>query len=157
MEDGARQVDQAVTKTHAATEKVNELNHLGEKIGEIVSFIREISDQTNLLALNASIEAARAGDAGRGFAVVAEEVKKLASSTNKATEDISSQVQQIQSSTHEATLAIEIINQEMEHVKQAMASVSGAMIEQKSATADIARNTGQIAENIKTIGDSLMQ
>jgi methyl-accepting chemotaxis protein len=49
-----------------AASKVEELGHLGEKIGAVVETIDDIAEQTNLLALNAAIEAARAGEHGRG-------------------------------------------------------------------------------------------
>ncbi|HBB69333.1 MAG TPA: methyl-accepting chemotaxis protein, partial [Geobacter sulfurreducens] len=50
-------VEQMVSGTMAA---VNALGANSERIGDIITAIRDIADQTNLLALNAAIEAARA-------------------------------------------------------------------------------------------------
>lgn len=57
-----------------------------------ISSIDKINRQTNLLALNAKIEAARSGEAGRGFAVVANEVRDLASSVDRLSGNLKSQL-----------------------------------------------------------------
>lgn len=62
--------------------------------GSIVA-IDKINRQTNLLALNAKIEAARAGEAGKGFAVVADEVRELASSVDRLSTNLKSQLTNI--------------------------------------------------------------
>jgi len=80
-------------------ERMGELTHRAEDIGQIMTVITDIADQTNLLALNAAIEAARAGDVGRGFAVVADEVRKLAEKSMSATKDVGRVITGIQDGT----------------------------------------------------------
>lgn len=95
-------ISQSAAQVSASIADIGQLTELVERLGSHVtnfaaameqvrtvsSSIELIAKTTNMLALNAAIEAERAGDAGRTFAVVASEVKKLASHTRAATDEI---------------------------------------------------------------------
>lgn len=94
-------------KMGGMSNSINGLSEKADSINKFVSTITSISDQTNLLALNAAIEAARAGDAGRGFSVVADEVRSLATETNKSASEVADLVTNIINSTKFAVSSVE--------------------------------------------------
>ena len=88
-------LQRAVDTADSTNSKMGRLGTRSQEIRKVNDVINEIARTSNLLALNAMIEAARAGEVGAGFTVVAEEVKRLASRTATATEDVAQQTQAI--------------------------------------------------------------
>ena len=130
--DGQRVVDSTVNSIQTLANSVEEtaevirkLEDDSNQVGVILDVIKGIAEQTNLLALNAAIEAARAGEQGRGFAVVADEVRTLASRTQKSTEEIQATIEQLQTAARSAV------------------TVMGKGTEQASVSVDEANKAGQ--------------
>ena len=124
----------------------NNIEVLGDRsqeIGKVISVIDVIADQTNLLALNAAIEAARAGEHGRGFSVVADEVRRLASKTQQATNDVGTTIGRSQSETDETVASM---RNGMETVKQGV---------ELAGEADESMN--QIVTRFAAVRDNCMQ
>ena len=114
---------------------VDQLGSSSTEISTVVHTISTIAEQTNLLALNATIEAARAGEFGKGFAVVAGEVKELATSTARATDDIQRKVSSIQAETELAVTAIAEIAQIINEITDGQDHTSIA-VQMQAATSD---------------------
>jgi len=102
--DGIEVLIQDIEK---AAQVIKQVETDSVSIGMVLNVINGIAEQTNLLALNAAIEAARAGEQGRGFAVVADEVRTLASRTQKSTEEIQRTIEQLQNGVRNAVQAME--------------------------------------------------
>ena len=106
---------------------MNNVKHSSEDIRKVIDVINNIAFQTNLLALNASVEAARAGEHGKGFSVVADEVRSLASRSQKSTSDTS-----------------QIIEKDLKHVNEGL-----------KATGEVVESFGTIADNITEISSHI--
>lgn len=143
-------LNNSISIVNQSFEDINAINHMVQtfkvntaKINEIIDIVKHIAGQTNLLSLNASIEAARAGEAGKGFGVVAMEVKNLAESTKKSTEDISNYIAELQKDIDQLVITID--------------HTSAQIQKGNSGVQQSIHEVGQVHTYLQTIGTQINQ
>jgi methyl-accepting chemotaxis protein len=148
---------------------IDTLHSQSDQISSVLGVIQSIAEQTNLLALNAAIEAARAGEAGRGFAVVADEVRSLASNTQKATESIRGMIDALQGGARSAVSAMQQSREQaqnsvshareagevLRHIAQAIEGIADGNVQISAATEEQTAVAGEISQNINGLNDSI--
>jgi methyl-accepting chemotaxis protein len=157
VRDSAAVARQAAGEAQLITTAVESLADAVGQIGDISKLIRGIAAQTNLLALNATIEAARAGKAGRGFAVVAQEVKSLATETERATEEITRQISTVEGTASRSVLAMKTIAGTIARLDEIAKVVSVAVQQQGTVTQEIASSASGAAEGTRDVSMNVDQ
>ncbi len=155
VSESANVARQAAGEAQAVTTAVEQLSASVGQIRDIIKLIRTIATQTNLLALNATIEAARAGEAGRGFAIVAQEVKGLATRTEKATGEITRQIEMIEGTTFRSVQTMKAISSTITRLDELASEVAAAMRQQDSVTQGIARNVSAVAQGTRAVSANI--
>ena len=151
-------IDALVSEVERSAGAIHELEAESENIGMVLDVIKGIAEQTNLLALNAAIEAARAGEQGRGFAVVADEVRTLASRTQKSTQEIHTMIERLQAGASNAVRVMEAARgkgklgvEQVERAAESLAEIAGAVAtinDMNTQIASAAEEQSAVAEEI---------
>jgi methyl-accepting chemotaxis protein len=156
VRDAAGIIDTSITTSDAATSAVikqareaeqviNILEQSLRRVASTAELITGIAGQTRLLALNATIEAARAGDLGEGFTVVANEVKDLANTTARSTEQITATINDLERDAAEMARTITTMIEGIEGVGQASDSLRAVAADQDSLVNEL---SGQMQDTL---------
>jgi methyl-accepting chemotaxis protein len=142
--DGKKTLEQLTDNLSRMAERSAALEKANETIANIAA-------QTNILAMNAAIEAAHAGESGKGFAVVASEIRKLAVSSNRESESISTEIKNMA----EAIIGIRKVSgntvESMNHIFMKLSEMSASFASIKGTIEMQAVNGGRILDALKKI------
>lgn len=113
-------------------EQLEEINSIGELIGDV-------AEDTRYISLNALIEANRAGEHGRSFTVVAKEMQRLSDQTQRSITKV-----------HET---LGRINQYVQALESQLDRIDGNLKEQSKQSRDVDASIRDITVAIKAIGE----
>ena len=159
VSDTAAGIDEIRDSTQAASDRILSLGERSQEIGRVLIIIDDIAEQTKILALNAAIEAARAGEAGRGFAVVAEEIRKLAESVTRSTQEIGGVVREIQGSSSSLVMATEKSHRKVDEGKELASKTAESLegiVSQVEETTDSAKQISIATQQQRTASDQVV-
>ncbi|MGZ4603265.1 MAG: methyl-accepting chemotaxis protein, partial [Kineosporiaceae bacterium] len=146
-------VTKAVVEQAAEADRVvNQLGHSLQRVASMAQLIAGVADQTKLLALNATIEAARAGEAGRGFSVVADEVKNLAMTTARSTEEIASTIASLERDAGAMSATITNMTGGIKDLDEATAVLAEVAGEQHRLVEDLDRCVSGAIARVEDMG-----
>ena len=145
-------IQELAKNIEAAADTIRQLEQDSQKITAVLDVIKGVAEQTNLLALNAAIEAARAGEQGRGFAVVADEVRTLASRTQRSTEEINKMIAGLLSGTRDAVTVMTTSREHVRSVVDQAAKANASLNNIAEAVARIHDMSAQIASSSEEQG-----
>ena len=154
-------------QTQSAAATVGQLAAEMRSVGQIVETISEIAEQISILALNANIESSRSDVAGDGFGVVADEIKALASDTQKSAAEIEALIETLRQQTddcvdemesirtgvadgvetvEDAEAVLDSIAQQVDHADSGIQEISTAMDTQATAVSTVSGTVDELAE-----------
>ncbi len=157
LSEALSSLSQAETVVHSAGDWVHTVEDASERFGAFVDLITQIASQTNLLALNAAIEAARAGEQGRGFAVVAEEVRKLATDSERAAGQVRKMVTEMRERVRHTGQSFRTSTAQLGDVSAMSRRASESMTAIEDAVHRVERVAERVGEAAKLTSDATAQ
>ena len=145
------QISDLLDLVDTLTRHVTDFAAAMEQVRSSSQEIEAIAETTNILALNATIEAMRAGDAGRAFAVVASEVKNLAGSTRRATDQIGTTINKLGNEAGQVVDRIEAGGKASREAKSSISSIESTMLSVTELVEEVDKQNDQIARSTGTI------
>ncbi len=128
--------------------ELEELQRKSRIITKAVAQIIGIADKTNMLSLNASIEASKAGDAGRGFSVVAHQIRKLADTTRRVSDQVSSLIRESNRAVEKNVLMAEGLQQGYGEIMRQSEQIRAMIEDNTRALEEVTRAHQQVQDQV---------